>query len=110
VYTGAVEAIVRGTLRARSESPDIGETTDEIASVGGVVVEQILSGQLDAPIDYLADVDEWVVVLEGRATLEVDGERLTLQAGDWVLLPARTAHRLVDIEPGTNWLTVTGRA
>ncbi len=32
-----------------------------------------------------------------------------LGPGDWVLLPAGTPHRLVETEPGTKWLTVTGR-
>jgi mannose-6-phosphate isomerase-like protein (cupin superfamily) len=100
----------RGRLRAGRAAPDEGEETVVLATVGGAVVEQILSGRLDAPVDYLAGVDEWVVVLGGRATLEVAGELLELHAGDWVLLPAGTPHRLVDTDPGTNWLTVTGRA
>jgi cupin 2 domain-containing protein len=101
---------LRGRLRARTTAPTHGERSLPLASVAGVAVEQILSGRLDEPVDYLAEVDEWVVVLEGRATLEVAGELLELHAGDWVLLPARTPHRLVETEPGTNWLTVTGRA
>jgi hypothetical protein len=28
--------------------------------MSGVVIEQILSGQLDAPVDYDQDHDEWV--------------------------------------------------
>jgi cupin 2 domain-containing protein len=99
----------QGRLHAGTTAPTRGELVRPLASVGGVDVDQILSGRLDAPVDYLADVDEWVVVLEGRASLEVAGEAVELHAGDWVLLPAGTPHRLVDAEPGTNWLTVTGR-
>jgi cupin 2 domain-containing protein len=73
------------------------------------VVEQIRTGRLEGPVDYRADVDEWVLVLEGSAVLEVAGTPVELRAGDWVMLPARTPHRLLDTEPGTNWLTVTGR-
>ena len=69
-----------------------------------------MSGRLVDPVDYPGDVDEWVVVLAGRAQLEVAGTRLTLDAGDWVLLPAGTPHRLAETEPGTSWLTVTDRA
>ena len=60
--------------------------------LGGVAVEQILSGTLGSPQDYDQAHDEWVVVLEGGAVLEVEGERLDLAAGDWVLLraPCRT--------------------
>jgi mannose-6-phosphate isomerase-like protein (cupin superfamily) len=99
---------VRGRLLPPAGAPDTGERTHELARVGGAVVEQILSGRLDAPADYLQDTDEWVVVLAGSASLEVDGEMLELTAGDWVLLPAGTPHRRVETAAGTSWLTVTG--
>ena len=97
-----------GRLRTGRAAPRDGEETVALATVGGAVVAQILSGRLDAPVDYLADVDEWVLVLEGRAVLEVAGTPVELRAGDWVMLPAHTPHRLLDTEPDTNWLTVTG--
>jgi mannose-6-phosphate isomerase-like protein (cupin superfamily) len=99
----------RGRLRNAGEAPRDGEATFLLAEVGGVAVEQILSGRLDGPVDDVADVDEWVLVVEGRAVLEVAGDHLELRAGDWLLLPARTPHRLLSTEPGTSWLTVTGR-
>ena len=102
--------IARGRLRDPEAAPEIGESIESIAHVGDVVVEQILSGRLVDGVDYRGDVDEWVVVLAGRAQLEVAGTRLTLDAGDWMLLAAGTPHRLVDTEPGTSWLTVTDRA
>ncbi len=74
--------------------------------LGGVVVEQILSGTLRSPLDYDQAHDEWVVVLNGGAVLEVGDERLDLVAGDWVLLRAHVAHRLVEAVPGTSWLAL----
>ncbi len=71
---------------------------------GQLVVEQILSGRVDEPADYLAPRDEWVAVLAGNAALEVGGEPVELSAGDWVVLPAHVPHRLVAVEPGTSWL------
>ena len=44
-----------------------------LASTSSFTVEQILSGRLDAPQDYVQDHDEWVVVLDGGAVLEVAG-------------------------------------
>ena len=99
--TGAMDDILRGKLRPSSDAPGTGETTDAIAHVGDAVVQQILSGRLDAP------VDEWVVVLAGSARLEVDGAQLDLETGDWLLLPAGTPHRLLGTDAGTSWLTVT---
>jgi mannose-6-phosphate isomerase-like protein (cupin superfamily) len=98
----------RGRLQDPGAAPTVGEQVDELARTGAAVIEQITSGRLTVPVDYVQDVDEWVVVLAGRAVLEVDGVRLELTDGDWVLLPAGTPHRLLETEPGTSWLTVTG--
>lgn len=96
----------RGRLAEASTGPARGERVEEIIRVGGVVVNQILSGRLDAAGDYLQDHAELAIVLAGGAVMEVDGDRLDLAAGDWVLLPADTPHRLISTEPGTSWLTI----
>lgn len=54
----------------------------------------------------MQDTDEWVVVLHGAAVVEVEGERIDLNAGDWVFLPAGVPHSVVRTEAGTNWLAV----
>ena len=102
--------VVRGRLNAAVDAPAVGERAEEIARLGGVVVEQILSGTLAAPVDFDQDHDEWVIVLAGDAVLEVAGERMALGAADWVLLPAHTQHRLVETAPGTSWLALHARA
>jgi mannose-6-phosphate isomerase-like protein (cupin superfamily) len=101
-----VPPVLRGRLSFAADGPARGERATELARMGNVVVEQILSGQLDGPVDYRQDQDEWVVVLEGGAVLEVGGERLDLGPGDWVVLPAGVPHRLVETTPGTSWLAV----
>ena len=98
---------VLGRLRSPDAAPTNGEQVTRLADLQGAAVDQILSGSLDGAVDYCQDEDEWVVVLHGRATLDVENERILLQSGDWVLLPARTPHRLVETTPGTGWLTVT---
>jgi cupin 2 domain-containing protein len=105
-----MDELRRGRLRPGSSAPRDAEETLALATVGGATVEQILSGRLAAAVDYRADVDEWVLVLEGRAVLEIAGVTVELGAGDWVLIPAHTPHRLLDTGPGTSWLTVTGQA
>ena len=73
------------------------------------MVKQVLSGQLGAPVGYRQDEDEWALVVEGSAVLEVAGSQLELGVGDWVWLPAGAAHRLLRTEPGTSWVTVHAR-
>jgi cupin 2 domain-containing protein len=104
-----VNRVVSGRLRPPSDAPAVGERSEQIAQLGGVVVEQILSGAMAAPVDYDQDHDEWVVLLSGGATLDVGDERLDLAAGDWVLLPAHVQHRLVETVPGSTWLALHAR-
>jgi cupin 2 domain-containing protein len=54
--------------------------------------------------------DEWVLLVEGCAGLEFEGESeiLELKAGDYLLIPARRRHRVAwTADRGdTIWLTV----
>jgi hypothetical protein len=101
---------VRGRLAASSTAPDVGERTEVLAETPLVTVEHVLSGRLDDAVAYRQDHDEWVVVVEGSAELDVDGERHELTAGDWLLLPEGTPHRLLRTAPGTRWLAVRVRS
>jgi mannose-6-phosphate isomerase-like protein (cupin superfamily) len=100
-------AFTRGRLQPPRAAPTTGEHIHRLADLDHAAVDQILSGRLEGPVDYCQDEDEWVVVVHGGATLDVEGERLDLGPGDWVCLPARTPHRLVQTQPGTSWVTVT---
>jgi hypothetical protein len=105
-------AIRRGRLAGPSDGPSEGEELHEVARLGPVLIEEILSGERDAPSEFLQDHDEWVVVLSGSATLEVRatgemGDTLfDLGENDWVVIPAGTRHRVLHNEPGTRWLAV----
>jgi len=97
---------IRGRLLDGSDAPAKGELARQLVQFGGVVIEQIVSSQLDGAVDYDQDHDEWVVLLAGAAELEVHGERLSLEPGDWLLLPRGTPHRLVRTTQGASWLAV----
>jgi len=100
--------VAHGRLLLPTAAPARGERAEVVARFAGVVIEQVVSGALDAPVDYDQDHDEWAVVLAGAAVLDIGGVRHDLTPGDWVLLPAHVAHRLVHTQPGTVWLTVHG--
>lgn len=103
-----MERIERGRLRPPEDAPLRGESVETVAVVSGARVEQILSGDLDAAVDYRQDHDEWVVVLAGGATLVVHGVTVRLEAGEWLALPRGVPHRLESAQPGTSWLAVHG--
>jgi cupin 2 domain-containing protein len=103
-----MDQVRRGRLRNAGAAPIRGESVEVVAEVSGVVVEQILSGEIDGPVEYLQAYDEWVVVLAGSATLTVDGTTVGLSPGEWLLLPRETPHRLESTAPDTSWLVVRG--
>jgi cupin 2 domain-containing protein len=97
--------LTRGKLEDRSAAPVTGETFLPLLTAGNVRIEQILSGATEAA-SYQQNHDEWVVVLCGGAGLEVGDETIDLGPGEWVLLPAGLAHRVVRTDPATSWLAV----
>lgn len=100
------DGVVRGRLLDPSDAPATGERIEELVRIRNLVVEQIVSGEVEGPLDYLQEQDEWVLVLSGSAVLDVGGERVELESGDWLVLPGGVPHRLVSTHPGTNWLGV----
>lgn len=95
----------RGRLDTPDTAPSTGERTTELLRRPGLLIEHILSGEVDRT-DYRQPHDEWVVVLAGRGRLEVAGEAIALEPGEWMLIPADTPHTLVETVPGTAWLAV----
>jgi mannose-6-phosphate isomerase-like protein (cupin superfamily) len=96
----------RGRLAPASAAPVDGERLDVLHRGGGTVIEHIVSSAMVDPVTYDQDHDEWVAVLEGSATLDVEGEPVVLTAGDWIVLPAHRRHRVVATAAGTRWLAV----
>ena len=101
--------VLRGVLAPGSSAPASGERFTTLAELPGATVEQILSGELAEQPSFEQAHDEWVVVLEGRARLEVAGDELELHSGEWLLLPAGCPHTVLETEPGTSWLAVHAR-
>jgi mannose-6-phosphate isomerase-like protein (cupin superfamily) len=96
--------MLRGRL-ARDVPAD-GEAFHGLTSVGTTRIEHIVSSDTPDPSVQQQDWDEWVLLLAGRAVLDVDGRSLELSGGDWLLLPAGTPHRVLRTESGTHWLAV----
>lgn len=88
------------------------ERIDVLISGPGVRVERIVStGHVTPPGEwYDGNVDEWVVVLRGRARLRVEDEAdvRDLYPGDHLLLRAHVRHRVewTDDAGPTIWLAV----
>ena len=98
--------VARGRLLPNTAAPREGERVEVLFAAAGSVVEHILSGSLARPLDFRQDHPEWVVVLAGGAVVDIAGERVELSAGDWIVIPTDTAHRVVSTDVGTEWLAV----
>ncbi|MTW23061.1 cupin domain-containing protein [Allochromatium palmeri] len=85
-----------------------GECFEELAVCRGVRIERILSSDQPESVLYDQAQDEWVCLLQGEARLWIAGDDVELRAGDHVLIPAHTPHRVLNTsrEPPCLWLAV----
>ncbi len=77
-----------------------------------VHIERIVSRQhtTKAGFWYDQDGDEWILLLQGRAKLRYKNrsDDIDLNAGDYLLIPAHTLHRVEWTDPDcdTLWLAI----
>lgn len=86
--------------------PERGESFTVLHERPGLRVEWIVSSAWPDGDEYDQDHDEWVYLVEGSATLDVEGEAVELRPGDQVFLPAHRRHRVVRTEHRTVWLAL----
>lgn len=92
-------------------APLSAERFDDLLARPGVRIERIISTGPASPPDHWYDQawDEWVLLVEGSAGLEIAGEgERRLDRGDHLLIPAGTRHRVAWTDPDrpTVWLAV----
>jgi len=87
-------------------TPKSGETFTTLLEHKNIKINRIVSSdELDNKV-YNQEEDEWLVVLEGEATLLINNEKKTLTKGDTLFIPSKTVHRVLNTQMGTVWLTV----
>ncbi|MEP6673339.1 MAG: cupin domain-containing protein [Chthoniobacter sp.] len=100
--------VVDNLLRTATDSDDR-EQIKELLATGSVRIEQIVSHGQASPEGFWYDQPEaeWVVLLQGSATLLIEGEPgVTLGAGDYLLIPAHLRHRVERTSEDALWLAV----
>ncbi len=88
------------------------EQVTDLLARPGLRIERIVShGQASPPgFWYDQEQSEWVVVIQGAASLQFEGEKepRILTPGDYLLIPAHVRHRVTWTAPDepTIWLAV----
>lgn len=82
-----------------------------LARSGQTRIERIVSHGQSSPPGFWYDQpwDEFVLLVEGGASVEIEGEaEHRLQPGDWLMIPAHSRHRVVwtMADAATVWLAV----
>lgn len=89
-----------------AQLPADGERFDTLLRHRNLHVERIVSSARITPQTHVQDQDEWVMLVQGEALLDVDGTEVLLQAGDHLFIPAGTPHTVRRTSEGATWLAV----
>ena len=90
----------------RYKTPTNNEIFDTLLEHKNIKIIRIVSSDSVDDRLYIQDEDEWIVLIEGQATLEIDDKSISLKRGDSLLIPSKIPHRVVDTQNGTLWLVV----
>ncbi|QOP41124.1 cupin domain-containing protein [Sulfurimonas marina] len=71
-----------------------------------VKISRIISNTLKTEQKFLSEKDEWVIVLQGCAKLEMNGTVHKLTKGSSLFIPANTEHKLLKTKKVVVWLAV----
>lgn len=85
-----------------------GENFQEILKCRNVKIERIVSSSQPESITYNQRQDEWILLLQGEATLDLNGKIIKLKTGDYLLIPAQTPHQVIktSTQPSCLWLAI----
>lgn len=95
-----------GNLFLKADPPQQGEYFKTLLQQQGILIELILSSSQIEPQEYIQEQDEWVVLLQGEAVLDIAGETIRLRAGNYIFLAAQTPHTVLAVSQGALWLAI----
>lgn len=89
------------------ELPDVdSENFQTLLNHKNVEIKTIISNTLSIPQTFIQECDEWVVVLQGCAKIEMDGIIHKLKKGDTLFIEAKKTHTLLKTKKVVVWLAV----
>lgn len=99
-----------GQRLMQEHAGDVNELVTIMAEAAGGRVELIVSSGQTSPEGFMYDQteDEWVIILQGSAIIEMDEDLYELSVGDTLFIPKRAQHRVAftSSNPACLWLAV----
>ena len=86
--------------------PSSGEDFSTLFENRNTKIVRIVSSDILEEIEYCQEEDEFVILLEGKATLEIEGKKTTLNRGESLFIPAKTKHKVLTTQKGTLWIAI----
>ena len=87
-------------------TPKSGENFTTLFEHKNIKINRIVSSSDAKPIEYIQDEDEWLVLLEGEATIRIEDKEKILTKGETLFIPSKVPHTVLQTTKGTIWLTV----
>jgi cupin 2 domain-containing protein len=104
--------IIKNNIFHETPEKAAGEIFEELLKTDDVRLERIISTGQSSPEGewYDQKTDEWVMVIQGSAILhfEEGGEKIEMDPGDYVMIPAHCRHRVESTDKlrPTIWLAL----
>ncbi len=91
-----------------AKAPAEEESLETLLQCRNVSIEKIQSPPSTRTETCDQAQDEWIALLQGQASLQIEDRIVTLQSGDTLFIPARTPHRVLETstDPICIWLAV----
>ena len=87
-------------------TPKNGENFTTLLEHKNIKINRIVSSDSLEDTEYVQEEDEWLVLLEGKATLLINNKEKLLKKGETLFIPAQTPHKVIKTQNGSIWLTV----
>jgi len=82
-------------------TPESGENFTTLLEHKNIKINRIVSSSDVKPVEYIQDEDEWLVLLEGEATLRIEDKEKILTKGETLFIPAKVPHTVLKTNDGT---------
>ena len=84
------------------------EIFNNLLSHKNVKINKIISPPNFVSEQFIQEEDEWVILLQGSAILEINQKITKLVKDSYIFIPAKTPHKILSTEPNikTIWLAV----